>query len=963
MDTPIQWWRSRGWGARILAILALLYVLYALTIFLILPGWVRGEVEERLSGLLGRDVTVEEVHLNPLTLSATAEQFRIADSGTEFLARFDRLYVNAGFWASLFHWRPWVSEVDLAGLQVRLRRGKDGALNLDDIITRLRESGKDGKAEETPPDDESSAPPAFTISHLRLSEGRVTLSDASGSEPSSLTLPVAFSIEDLTTRGVGEEDNLYEMHVEGPDGGTLDWQGRFVFEPLTVEGRLQMEKVDVAAFTRLLEPHFPFQVPSGVLGLAADYRYGTGDGEGEGLTVNNGRFQLDRLRILRDGNAEPSFVVPSLKVSGVSLNLAGQRVRVPEVVLTDPKMRAVLTEQGLDLATLFLPSDPEQAQDTREKVREEAEESAERIREGRAWGVTLDQFKIDNGSVVFRDQTLPEPVEVTLSEGALNLTDFRIEDSVRWQWEGSAVLAQSGRLSHSGTGQLTPLKVSADLALTDLPLAALSPWLANAMPLRIEQGRASGDMTLTVAGEAPDITLTGRASVADVKLHENGRLLLSVASLGADGVTVKSADRRIAIDGLAGRGIDFRHLMDEQGRTLVARLAGDDDGEDSGPDWRVILGRVSVEESRLAHRDNTMSPDFEVTLEQWSGVMQDFDTGSGRASLDTSGRVNGQARLRAQGKLDIEPLYLDITGQLDGYGMEALTPFTTRYLGFGVESGRLDVDTEVSIEDGHLDSITKIAADKFYLGDRVESEQALDAPVKLGLSVLRDSSGMIRLPITISGDLSDPGFSTGGVVLRVIRNVLVKAATAPFSMLASLAGGGDADLQYLPFPAGDARPGAGTRDKVARLADILKDRDNLTVVLTGQASEADRRALGEAEVIDDLGGDWPGLDTALTGEDGRERILDTYEDRLDRDRDTLAGSSESDQAREAWRLMLEQAAARVDTDTLRELARERARQARGQLIEEHGLPEDRVRLDDPRVDGDVTGVGLGVGAA
>ncbi|HBP68864.1 MAG TPA: hypothetical protein DD717_11690, partial [Alcanivorax sp.] len=86
------------------------------------------------------------------------------------------------------------------------------------------------------------------------------------------------------------------------------------------------------------------------------------------------------------------------------------------------------------------------------------------------------------------------------------------------------------------------------------------------------------------------------------------------------------------------------------------------------------------------------------------------------------------------------------------------------------------------------------------------------------------------------------------------------------------------------FRAGDDRPTGETRDKVARLADILKDRNNLTVILTGQASDDDRRALGEAEVIDDLGGDWPGLDTALTGEDWRERILDTYEDRLDRDR-------------------------------------------------------------------------------
>mgnify|MGYP006413078799 FL=1 len=195
---------------------------------------------------------------------------------------------------------------------------------------------------------------------------------------------------------------------------------------------------------------------------------------------------------------------------------------------------------------------------------------------------------------------------------------------------------------------------------------------------------------------------------------------------------------------------------------------------------------------------------------------------------------------------------------------------------------------------------------------------------------------------------------------RVIRNVLVKAATAPFSMLASLAGGGDDDLQYLPFRAGDDRPTGETRDKVARLADILKDRNNLTVILTGQASDDDRRALGEAEVIDDLGGDWPGLDTALTGEDWRERILDTYEDRLDRDRDTLEGDSDADRAREAWRRMLEQAAAEVDDETLLELAGERARQARDRLIEEHGLPEDQVRLGDPRADGDVTGVGLGV---
>ena len=53
-------------------------------------------------------------------------------------------------------------------------------------------------------------------------------------------------------------------------------------------------------------------------------------------------------------------------------------------------------------------------------------------------------------------------------------------------------------------------------------------------------------------------------------------------------------------------------------------------------------------------------------------------------------------------------------------------------------------------------------------------------------------------------------------------------------------------------------------------------------------------------------------------------------------------------------------AGQLSPQSLLELAGERARQARDRLIEEHGLPEDQVRLGDPRADGDVTGVGLGV---
>lgn len=956
MQTPARWWRSRGWGGRALAILAALYVLYALVVFFLLPGWVRDQARERLTDLLGREVTLERVALNPFTLSVTAEGFSVADPDTDTLARFDRLYLNAELWSSLFHWRPWVGDLDLEGLDARLRRDADGALNLDDIIARL--GREDPAADEPETADQEAGPPAFTVEHLRLSGGGLDLIDAAGDAPVTLTLPVAFTIDDLTTRGVGEDDNRYQLRVEGPDGGTLDWDGRFHFAPFSVDGHLSMEKVDLVSFGRLLAPHVRFQVPAGVLGLGADYRFSAEPGQG--LTVDNGELTLAGLRIRPQDSDEDSVTVPELAITGVALDTAGRTLTVPEVTVRDPAARAVLTDQGLDLATLFLPDDPQRAERAKEEVRERAEDTAEELRQGEAdWRIRLDRFAVEGAAAVFRDATLATPRELTLTDGALTISDFRLDqDGVRWQWQGDTKVLEQGTLSHSGEGRLAPLDLKAKLKFDGLPLATLSPWVEAAVPITVDQGRAGGDLALAVSGDGPTVTLTGRASVADGALSENGRRFLSVANLSADGLAVNTGAERVAIDGLAARGLDFLHVLDDQGRSLGARLGGDGAEDDGGAPWRVRLGRVSVKDSRLAHRDLTLSPEYQVTVEDWRGHMDGFDTAGGKARVDTRGEVNGTATLTLQGTVDAQPLTLDLDGSLKGYGMETLTPFTARYLGFGVERGRLDVRSEVSLKDQRLDSTTQVAADDFYLGDRVQSDQAMDIPVKLGLSVLRDGSGMIRLPVSLSGDLSDPDFSVGGLVFRVLRNVLVKAATAPFSMLAGLVGGGDGDLEYVPYVAGADRPGPDTRQALGTLAEILGQRDNLTLVLTGQANGDDRRALGEARLVDEMGGDWRGLDTALTGEEGRERILDLYRDRLDADPAGL-GDDDTERARQAWRRLLENAADGVDGDALVDLAATRAERARRILTDELGLEAERVRLAEPRPDGDRAGVALG----
>ncbi|HZD54927.1 MAG TPA: hypothetical protein VE080_01610, partial [Candidatus Aquicultoraceae bacterium] len=104
-------------------------------------------------------------------------------------------------------------------------------------------------------------------------------------------------------------------------------------------------------------------------------------------------------------------------------------------------------------------------------------------------------------------------------------------------------------------------------------------------------------------------------------------------------------------------------------------------------------------------------------------------------------------------------------------------------------------------------------------------------------------SGEIRLDLPVSGSLDDPQFSLGGVILKIIVNLLVKAATSPFALLGAIFGGGE-ELSYLEFDYGMDAPGAAGEGKVATLAKVLYDRPSLRLEIAGYVDpENDREAL------------------------------------------------------------------------------------------------------------------------
>jgi hypothetical protein len=130
----------------------------------------------------------------------------------------------------------------------------------------------------------------------------------------------------------------------------------------------------------------------------------------------------------------------------------------------------------------------------------------------------------------------------------------------------------------------------------------------------------------------------------------------------------------------------------------------------------------------------------------------------------------------------------------------------------------------------------------------VESPDATTLPVRLAVALLKNARGEITVDMPVSGSLSDPQFSLSGVILDAFVNLIVKAVTSPFSLIAS-AFGTEEDLEYVEFAPGLATLTPDSQQKLATIARALQDRPALRLDISGRVDPRfDRDGLREAQL-------------------------------------------------------------------------------------------------------------------
>ncbi|WP_367352960.1 DUF748 domain-containing protein [Achromobacter animicus] len=563
-----------------------------------------------------------------------------------------------------------------------------------------------------------------------------------------------------------------------------------------------------------------------------------------------------------------------------------------------------------------------------------------------------------------------------------------------------------GKLDLKGVFTPQPLTLKTAVDLSGLNVASFAPYFAsslNATVRAVTLGAKGNAEFIAAAGNAPmKAAWKGAVDVTDLDLQDrvNKDDFLNWKRLGFTGMDISVAGDKIGakLGDIALEDFYGRILLNAQGRLNVMDLvaapgqAGGSITQDTQTPGRsadtpaappapaapapsakgsrasampdISVNSVTLTRGRMTFTDRFVKPNYVAELSSIEGgITAVSSTNPQPAKVKVTGRVYTTAPLSISGVVQpfAQYLTLDLKASAKGVDLPRFNTYSAKYVGYPIKRGKLSVDLEYKIKNRALQATNHVVLNQLTFGDKTNSPDATKLPVLLAVALLKDSRGNIDINLPISGSLDDPEFSVGGIVVRVLMNLVVKAVTSPFSLLASAFGGGE-ELSYVEFAPGSAVLTEDTIQRIDTLTKALTDRPALKLDISGRAdpktdSEGLRQAWVDAQIraakaadVAPRGKKPDPKGVTVSAAERAKYLEDVYDDADLKDKPrNFIGMAKSVPAAQMEAML--RAAAPVGEDQLRQLADARAQAVYEKLQAQEGLA-DRVFIVAPQLDAD-----------
>lgn len=717
--------------------------------------------------------------------------------------------------------------------QLKVRRLADGSINLQQMLPPAA------------PDKAAAAPgkesplPDLTIGTLRLREGDIDFHDevpAGGF--SSRMHDINLLTQKLTTRG--QRPAPLDFGLRTNHGERVSLKGELNLVPQHFSGHFSLQSLPLEAYSPYLH-EFLTRTPLGRAGLETDL-----DVTGDSQRLSNLQLRLHNLR--QPLGANDLFQLTEFSLDNAQISLPERQVEIGSLALRHANLDLSRSADGmLPLAGLLRPQ-PEQAAAGTAANTEPATVST--------WQLAMKRFELDDLGARFLDNAAPRPTPLTVEHVKLELTDLHWPESTDSPWQLQGNWGAGGSFAAGGTLHHTPLLAKGGLNLTQLDLRPLNSYIPADIRLQLASARLDSKLDFDLAqheqfgGEVKGTLGLRQLSLTGAEDDE----LLRWESLQFDGIKVALQPLDLSIAQVSLNNYLAKIRVDADGRVNLDRITAAEPqvaaaktppppvttatapNETSSPLPPLRIDELTLQGGEVSFVDHHLPKVFATTMYQLGGRVSGLSSTPGKfASVDLRGALENHSPLTISGR--IAPLAGNLDAELkvrfNQIDLVPATPYAGTYLGYVIAKGKLYLDLDYRIANRQVQASNKLFLDQFTFGHSVESAQATGLPVRLAVALLKDRKGEIHLDLPVSGSTDDPQFGIFSTVMTLLKNLLIKAATSPFRLLAAVLGGGNEDYSQINFAAGTTSLTPGNRELLGKLAHMLDERPALKLEISG----------------------------------------------------------------------------------------------------------------------------------
>jgi hypothetical protein len=830
---------------RALGALLALVALYSLLGFLILPGVALRIANQQLAQYATVPAHIQRIELNPFSLELTLWGLQLGEPGKEQVG-FERLYANLALdsvWSGALH----LQAIELDKPRNEVLFAKDGTLNLTKLFNL---PASEPKADEPP-----GKPFPLRIGSIKLSGGYLHFEDQRPSEPIEFIYDdMNLELKNLST--LPDDNADMTLVALGPNGGRVDWNGTLSLSPIASQGTLKLTDAKMKLFWPYVRDALPLVLEDGVVNLDTHYKLNLSK-ETE-LLLDNTSVKVAPFAI-KAPDGRPLVRLANLEVSETSIDLAKQLVTVGKVRSEKLETWAALEKDGqLDWQKLFA-SQPAKAT-PKEKAEPAAAEPTPQEKAAKEpskpWQVLLKDVQLRNYQVHLADRSQKEPVALDVGPLNLDMQGFDSLNQSPFTLKLDTGVGKQGKLQAAGEVNLAPVTAKLDVSTRDIDLRVAQAYISPFIRLELRSGMLASDLKVNLKSTEPlAFSVAGKAQVNQLHTLDTikGRDFVKWQQVNVDGLSYVHGDA-LSIDKVTLLQPYARFIINEDRTTsvddlLIPQPAGAPASSPAKPasaaaskPLGIHIGQIDINDGSANFADLTLTPNFATAIQQLNGQIGTIDNRKpAPAKVDVKGKVDRYAPVTIKGALNpFNPLAsLDIATSFKRVELTTLTPYSGKFAGFRIRKGRLNLDLHYLITNGQLKAENKVVVEQLQLGEKVDSPDAVDLPIRLAIALLKDTEGRISIELPVSGDLNNPQFSVMPIVWQTLRNLVLRAAQAPFKFIGGLiAGGGSEDLGTVAFAPGSSELSGDAQSALDKLASALKERPELRLEIEGTSAQS-----------------------------------------------------------------------------------------------------------------------------